>query len=169
MQAQPLEVPLEVQVPLMLKATTYDRSFAAKLQKNGVLHVGICYQERNRASVKEMEDLKAEFSKPIAGFKLQITLMALSESEDFSRRKEWANLSAVYITSMRSIDLESLLKQARAHQVLTVGTDPALTSKGVTMGFELVGSRPKFVINRNSAEAEGCDFSSQLLKLATLH
>jgi hypothetical protein len=34
------------------------------------------------------------------------------------------------------------------------------------MSFELVDSRPKFMINLKSAGAENCDFSSQLLKLA---
>lgn len=169
MMGQVLEVPVSVQVPLMLKATTYDRAFAPKLQKNGVMHVGICYQAQNRVSVKEMEELKLELSKVVTGFKVQVTPIALVDSENFAERAEWASLSIVYITSMRGLDLKALLLQARKHQVLSVGTDAALAAKGVTMGFELVDSRPKFVINRDSAAAEGCDFSSQLLKLATIY
>jgi YfiR/HmsC-like len=166
---QTLEVPADVQVSLLLKATTYDRAFASKLKKNEVLHVGICYQEKNRVSVKEMEDLKIALSKPINGFKIHVTPIAINEHEDFARLHEWEGLSVMYITSMRALDLAGLLTQAHKHKVLTVSTDPHLAAKGVSMSFELVGSRPKFVINRNGATSEGCDFSSQLLKLATIY
>jgi YfiR/HmsC-like len=167
--AQTLEVPVDVQVPLLLKATTFDRTFATKLQKNGVMQVGIVYQEKNRASVKEMEELQLALTKPAAGFKLQVTLMPLKDGEDLSKRREWADLTAVYITSLRGTDLAALLSQTHNHKVLSVSTDPDLAAKGTTMSFELVGSRPKFVINRAGAAAEGCDFSSQLLKLATIY
>lgn len=168
-QAQTLEVPADVQVPLLLKATSYDRAFASKLKKNGVLHIGICYQAKNRASVKEMEELKAALSTKVAGFTLQVSLLSIEENENFAQRKEWTGLSAVYITSMRGLDLAALLAQMHQHKVMSVSTDPGLAAKGVTMSFELVGSRPKFVINREGAAAEGCDFSSQLLKLATIY
>jgi ABC-type uncharacterized transport system substrate-binding protein len=166
---QSLDVPVEVQVPLFLKATSYDRTFASKLQQNGVLHIGICYQAKNRTSVQEMEALKQELSKPSNGFKIQLTIMAIDNGTEISRRKEWESLSAIYITSMRGVDLVALLQEARNHKVMSVCTDAGLATKGVSVGFELVGSRPKFVINRDSAASEGCDFSSQLLKLATVY
>ena len=166
---QLLEVPVDVQVPLFLKATSYDRAFASKLHHDGVLQVGICYQARNRTSQQEMESLRSELSKPIPGFAVELILMPIDEGTDFSRRKEWSTLSAIYITSLRGFDLDHLLEQARIHQVMSVCTHPGLAAKGVSMGFELVGSRPRFVINRSSATSEGCDFSSQLLKLATIY
>lgn len=167
--AQTLDVPVDVQVPLFLKATTYDRTFASKLQKNGQIQIGIVYQEKNRASVKEMEELQAALRKPGAGFKIGITLIPLVDGEDASARKEWSEVSAVYLTTMRGLDLAAILRQSHDHKVMSVATQPDWVSKGVTMGFELIGARPKFAINRNGALAEGCDFSSQLLKLATIY
>ncbi len=169
LQSQIIEVPIDLQVPLFLKATTYDRNFPAKLQKNGVLQVGICYQERNRISIQEMEALEAELSKKVSGFTIQLTMILVTETETFERRKEWQELTALYITSMRGIKLDKLLAQTQKHQVISVCTDQNLVGKGVTMGFEVVGSRPRFVINRDNAIAEGCDFSAQLLNLATIH
>jgi hypothetical protein len=166
---QSVEVPLDVQVSLFLKATTFDRAFSPKLQKNGVIEVGIAYQEKNRPSVKEMEELKAAFAKPVAGFKIHVTPIPIDDGVDVAGRKEWGALSALYVTSMRGIELAAFLNESRKHQVLSVCTDPALVGKGVSMGFELVGSRPHFVINRDNAIAEGCDFSSQLLKLARIY
>jgi hypothetical protein len=168
-RAQILEVPIDVQVPLFLKATTYDRAFAGKLSPTGTMRVGICYQEKNRISAKEMEELKAALTGPNPGFKIEIVPMAIADGEDVSKRKEWGKLSAIYITSMRGFDVATLLAKAQETKVLSVCTNPSLAQKGVTMSFELVASRPKFVINRNSAAAEGCDFSSQLLKLATIY
>jgi hypothetical protein len=164
--AQSLEVPIDLQVSLFLKATTYDRTFASKLQKNDVLQVGICYQPDLRTTVAEMEALKAALETPVAGFKVRITLIEFADDEDIAARKEWPTLSAIYITSMRGLDHKTLLAQAQRHQVLTATTNPALVAKGVSIGFELVGGRPKFVINRKATIDEGCEFSSQLLKLA---
>jgi YfiR/HmsC-like len=164
--AQSVEVPIDVQVPLFLKATTYDRTFPTKLQKNDVLQVGICYQPDLRTTVAEMEALKAAFETPMTGFKIRITLINFAEDEDIAAIKAWPTLSAIYITSMRGLDLKTLLEQAQRHQVLTVATDPAIVAKGTAIGFELVGGRPKFVINRKATIDEGCEFSSQLLKLA---
>ncbi len=164
--AQSVEVPVEVQVPLFLKATTYDRTFPTKLQKNAVLQVGICYQPDLRPTVVEMEALKSALEVPMEGFKVRITLIDLADDEDIAALKEWPTLSAIYITSMRGLDLKTLLEQAQRHQVLTIATDPALVAKGAGMGFELIGGRPKFVINRKATIDEGCEFSSQLLKLA---
>jgi ABC-type uncharacterized transport system substrate-binding protein len=166
---QSLDVPVEVQVPLFLKATSYDRTFASKLNQNGVLHIAICYQAKNRISVQEMEALKQELSKPSNGFKIQLTIMDIGDGTQIAARKEWESLSAIYITSMRGVDLMALLREARNHKVMSVCTDAGLATKGVSVGFELVDSRPKFVINRDSAASEGCDFSSQLLKLATIY
>ncbi len=166
---QVLEVPIDVQVPLFLKATSYDRTFPSKLQKNGVLQIGVCYQDDYRVSVNELEALKEAFSKPVAGFKIQLVPMPIADKESLEGRKEWGTLTAVYITSMRGLNLNSLLEQTRKEKVMSVSTDPKLSSKGVSMSFSLVGSRPKFVIHRQNSIDEGCEFSSQLLKLATVY
>jgi hypothetical protein len=167
--SQDLDVPIDLQVPLMLKATTYDRNFASKNQVQGVVQIGICYQSKFRKSLIEMEALKEQFSKPVAGFKIQIVLMDLAEGQDLGKRKEWAQLSIVYLTSMRGIDLDAIRTQTNGYDILSVCTDPAWVQKGITIGFELLGGRPHFVINRKNAVEEGCDFSSQLLKLATIY
>jgi len=166
---QMIDVPIDMQVPLVLKATSFDRTFPTKLQKNGVLRVGICYQFDHRPSVQEMEAVKGALEKPAAGFKIEIVLLGFVDDEKLEERKEWATLSAIYITTMRGLDLQALLAQARKHQVMSIATNPNLVKKGASMSFELVGQRAKFVINRGSAIAEGCDFSSQLLKLATIY
>ncbi len=166
---QMIDVPISLQVPLVLKATSFDRTFPSKLQKNGVLRVGICYQFEHRPSVQEMEALQEAFEKPAPGFKVEIVLMGFADDEKLEERKEWPSLSAIYITTMRGFDLQALLAQARKHQIMSIATNPNLVRKGTTMSFELMGQRAKFVINRNSSIAEGCDFSSQLLKLATIY
>jgi hypothetical protein len=167
--AQELQVPISTQVPLMLKATRYDRNFGTKQGSDGTVTVGICYQAKYPPSVSEMASLQEQFTKGISGFRLKVVMVAVTEMENLSRRKEWADLSIVYLTTMEGIDLEKLLAVTRAHGVMSVCTQPANVEKGVTMGFDKIGGRAHFVINRGSSKLEGCDFSSQLLKLATVY
>ncbi len=168
-QAQELLVPIDLQVPLMLKATGYDRNFGLKKASDGTITIGICYQPKFRQSVSEMEGIKAQLGKEVAGFKIKVVLVSITETEDLASMKEWSSLSILYMTSLRGIEVATLLAQARQHSVMTVCTDPANVQRGVAMGFDIQGGRPHFIINRESSIKEGCDFSSQLLKLATIY
>ncbi len=169
LKAQDVLVPIDVQVPLMLKATGYDRNFGMKKASDGTVTVGICYQPKFRQSAMEMEKLTEHLGKQVVGFKLKMIPIAITETADLGALKEWSQLSVLYITTLRGVEMAELLKQAQQHGVLTVCTDPVNVQKGVSMGFDLQGGRPHFLINRESSIKEGCDFSSQLLKLATVY
>lgn len=161
---QTYEVPANVQVSLVMKATPYCRALPEKLQ-GGAFVVGILYQEKNRASYLSMESLRDEFKKLNSTTKVELKFLKLGENGR-PAADAWTGLSAIFLTPMRSADLPYILGQTAAKDIWSIAVDPADCRRGATMSFELVDSRPKFMINLKSASAENCDFSSQLLKLA---
>jgi hypothetical protein len=168
LQAQALEVPIALQVPLAVKSLSYARSLPSKL-KDGRLVVGICYQEGNPRSMSQMQELSSAFAKEQFSAPIRLLMIPLDESGQPLQPIPWRNVSCLYLTVLRGVNLPSLVEPARTHGVMTFSTDPSAAFLHVTMGFELVGGRAKFAINLTNAEKEKCEFSSQLLKLAKIY
>lgn len=167
--AQSSGVPLDVQVALLIKATSYDRNIAQKRQADGYLHIGICYQDKLRASALEMEGLAAELRKQELTAKIKIHPLQLYEGQDLANHADLPGLSVLWLTNMRGLDIAKVAGLTRKRGILSVATVPDWVQKGISMGFDLQGGRPHFLIHRSASLAEGCDFSSQLLKLATVY
>ena len=167
--AQGAVVPIDVQVALLIKATSYDRNIESKRQPDGFLHIGICYQDKLRSSAQEMEGLVAELKKQEAIAKIKVHRVLLTEGQSLADHPELPSLSIVWLTNMRGLAIEEVTTVTRKMRLLSVSTVPAWVQKGISMGFDLLGGRPHFLIHRSASVEEGCAFSSQLLKLATVY
>ncbi|MFN8397629.1 MAG: YfiR/HmsC family protein [Bacteroidia bacterium] len=167
--AQGTVVPLDVQVALLIKATSYDRNIDKKRQPDGYLHIGVCYQEKLRASTLEMEGIVAELKKQESAAKVKVHRILLGEGQSLASHPDLPSLSVLWLTNMRGLDVAEIIDLTRKKRLLSVTTLPAWVQKGVSMGFDLQGGRPHFLIHRSASVEEGCDFSSQLLKLATVY
>lgn len=167
-QAQVIEVPIYLQVPLAVKSLAYSKSLPTKL-KDGRLVIGICYQENNRRSYQQMEELNAAFAKEQFSVPIRIQKVALDDQGFPLRPMAWSTLSCVYITTLQGVSPARLLAQSRDHAVISFSTDPTAVLTHVAVAFELIGGRAKFAINLANSEKEHCEFSSQLLKLAKIY
>ena len=162
------EINIDVQVPLLLKATTYDRGFFDKVGERDAIFVGICYEPGYRRSVNEKEALEAAFKDEGSHVPTKLFFIPLDPEEGSERPPIWEELAIVYITSLKEHEVDEVIEHTRKHDVMSVATVPEYVEDGVTMSFGKVGNRPKFMINQGGAKAEGCDFSSQILKLAII-
>jgi hypothetical protein len=166
--AQATEVPIDVQVSLMLKALTYSKNLPDKLQ-DGKLIVGICYQENYRRSYLQMEALSEAFSNAESSWPIQVVKIPLGENGRPVKVSDMTELSCIYITGLRALNPDALLSQTRSLHIISLSTEPEAAQRLVTMSFQLIGSRPKFGIHLAHASEERCEFSSQLLKLALVY
>ena len=60
----------------------------------------------------------------------------------------------------------SLLEGLRKQKLFVVGADPQQVQAGAALGFELVGARPRIVVNVAAAKAAGLVFGEELLNLS---
>jgi hypothetical protein len=74
----------------------------------------------------------------------------------------------LYLMPVRALDVEAITTFSRERKLLTLAMEPAYTAQGLSLGLRVHDNRPKFIINLNASEAEGADFSSQLLRLADI-
>ena len=163
-----IPVPLDLQAKLLLKILTFDRNLEKRADSAVV--VGIVYNPENTDSKKA----KSEFSKALEKYSDK-KVKGLPVSQIGLKYSSWAglldniksyNVSVLYVTSGNSDNLKGVLKASRADSVLTVTGVPKYVEEGVSIGFGLKENKPEIIVNLSSAEAEGADFSSQLLKLA---
>lgn len=167
---QAVEVAIEKQYPLLLKSISFDRNFSDKLEDNKRVVIGIVYQEKFRRSVREKETLIKEIldleNADHTKYPVTYRLIPVDEGLSEDVRIQIQSSSIMYATSLKGVDIDELGDITRANNVMSVAMVPEDCRAGLTMSFVQSGSRARLLIHLRAARAEGCNFSSQLLKIA---
>ena len=169
LQSQTVTVPIALQAQLLMRATKFERNFNEKLSGTpSELVIGILYQKRYRFSARSKTVFEESIRAIKSAYPVRLVAIELEEGMNIPTSTEWENLSILYFTPMRGVDVEEILQKNQKHSVLSCSGVTEYGEKGITITFDLVHDRPKFIINRNSADKENCDFSAQLLNLAII-
>lgn len=168
--AQEMELPLSVQVPLFVKALTFDRRLRNAGQTPELV-VGIAYQGRNRESTRVKDEAmrhlrRADDTDPrLPAMRIVPIDLDATSLDDALRARP---VHVLYVTPMRAILIEDITAVTRRLDVRTMTGVPRYVTQGVTLGLRQQGDRPRLLINMNAARMEDADFSAELLKLAQL-
>ena len=164
--AQGMDVPVGVQVPILLKVLSFDRQLHTRAREGVV--VGIVMQGGNRASVMARDaavDLLTAPGTTVDGIAVRVVSIDLD-------RQSIGNIFAdqlythLYITPLRAVDIRELAAAARVARVITMTGVPGHLNDGLSLSVGLRAGRPKILVNVNASRAEGADLSAELLKLA---
>lgn len=161
--AQDVPVPVEVQVPLLLKILTFNRALAEVADP---LVVAIVFQGRNRASAAIGEDVRGQLA--AAARPIRIVVIDLDEIRDLRAALNRDSVRVVYVAPLQAVSVSTVTAATRGERVVSVTGVPRYVEQGLAVGIDLTGTRPEIVINLAASRAEGADFSAQLLKLARL-
>ncbi len=163
-------VPMRVQVPILMKILTFNR--AMKFEQGSQLTIGILYQRGLRKS-SDMKDEFIQIIKDGSTFKLNgITVRGipidLEEENDIEKYCLTNKVDVIYVTSIRSFSLESIITLSRKNHILSMTGIPEYVEEGISVGIGIRGEKPEILINRNAAIAEGAEFTAQLLNLSKI-
>jgi hypothetical protein len=162
------DLPPDLQAKLLLKILTFDRNLEERADSAVV--VGIVYNAESEDSKKARLDLSSALEnyseKKVKGLPVSHVSLEYSSWSDLSAEIRYSGVSVLYITPGNADNLKGVLKASRAQRVLTACGVVSYAEEGISVGMALKGKKPQIIINISSAKAEGCDFSSQLLKLA---
>lgn len=169
LKSQRMEVPIEIQVPMLLKILTFDRNLEKRSGKK--FTIGIIYQSKykdsfeakdkfiesiNRISIKKIKDIPIDLlSIDVDGSDLEHAIL----------KKE---INALYIAPLRAFDIERITKISQDRKIISMTGIIEQVNSGISIGIGAKGDKPLIIINLESAKLEGIDFSSQLLKLAKI-
>jgi hypothetical protein len=161
--AQDVPVPVEVQVPLLLKILTFDRALAGVADP---LVVAIVFQGRNRASTAIGEDVRGRLAAAVRP--VRIVVIDLDEISDLRAALIRDTVRVLYVAPLQAVSVSTITAATRGERIVSMTGVPRYVEQGLAVGIDLNGPRPEIVINLAASRAEGADFSAQLLKLARL-
>lgn len=164
--AQEMNIPLEVQVEVMVRVFSFDRAMDGRLRSG--LTVGILYQERYRTSVSTadgVEDLlsQAEWASTGTARIVRIPWEGRAAAEQMMRDK---NVRILYVAPLRSVDLRSVCDMCAALQVPAFTGVPEYVTDGIPLGVARRGGRAAILVNLPAARRTGIDLSSRVLHIA---
>ena len=167
---QDLDVPMNIQLPLLLKVLSADRNLRERA--GAELMIGVIYQQRYRASVNTMEAIlevggQSALS-PFPDQPLRLVAIPVDNAGVIDSLLAAHEVDVCYLAPLRATGLAPILSATRARRIVTCTGVPEYIESGVAIGFDAKGGKPQIVINIEAAKAEGIDFSSQLLKLARI-
>jgi len=167
--AQQMPVPVDVQVPVLLKVLTFDRHIADARGENLVM--GVLYQSGYRVSStakdRVLEAISRAGSKGPADRPLNVVAIDADQRENLGEALTRLGVKVLYVTPLRAFDLESVVAATRRSRTLTMTGVPEYVEAGLSVGLDLRQDRPQILVNLHAVRAEGADLAAPLLRLAT--
>lgn len=168
--AQQMPVPVDVQIPVLLKVLAFDRRIADARGED--LVVGVLYQSGFRLSstVKDrvMEALSNAGSSGPANRTLKVVAVDADGEDNLEKALTRLGVRVLYVTPLRAFDLAGLASATRRGRTLTMTGVPEYVEAGLSVGLDLRQDRPRILVNLRAARAEGADLAAPLLGLATV-
>lgn len=167
-RAQEVEVPVQVQAPLLLKILAFERNLPSRA--GATIDLGILYQERNRSSsdaAQQLTDALAHLpDATVAGLPLKAVPIVWTDGLDLEATLRNAGVDVLFVCPLRAAAIEDVAAATQKLKIRSFGSVASDVGKGLSVGLATRKEKPLIVVNLPAAKAEGSDFESSLLKLA---
>lgn len=165
-----MAVPVEIQVPILLKVLTFDRHLTGARRRELVFVVLFQGELRASALVKDQvtEALSRHAADAPAGRALKVVALDADREEDLAAALGRLGAEVLYVAPVRALDVAMVAAAARRVGALSLTGVPSYVASGLSIGLGLKEDRPRILINLEAARAEGADFAAPLLELATI-
>lgn len=159
-------VPFEVQVPLLLKALTYDRSLKGRVGEQVRIAVALPPKGGRDAAEGLKSALDGLPDRTLNGLPVSFKEVPGDEGAltEALRAGRWA---AVYVMpGFSGAELEGVKRACAARQVLAAAAHVDDVERGIAFGVGVQGGKPQLVVNLGGMKAFGSQFDLALLQLA---
>lgn len=168
--AQEIAVPVDVQVPLLVKILDFDRNLSTRARGEVVL--GVLCQGKFRTSAAVAGEVQREVSRlagaTIGGLRVRVVVIDLDTTPNLAAALHRLQVTVLYVSPLRAVEVGSVTTASRAAQITTLTGVPRYVETGLAIGIDMKGERPQIVVNLAASRAEGADLNAQLLKLARI-
>jgi hypothetical protein len=164
--ADDVVVPIPLQMELMLKVAGYDKNLAERA--GGALRVAVLLDPGDADSVRSgAQALKAlSAADDVAGLPIELSSTPYIDAAALARLIRERHVSVLYVTpGFTESEIDAMALALDGVSVLSVGALGKYASRGVVLGFDLVGGKPKLLVNLGLAKRQRVELSSAVLKL----
>ncbi len=159
--ARAAEVPVGTQVELLAKILSYDRNLESRV--DGALRVMVL--ERVGSTSTGLDSQLEAMGKEM-GYPVQISHVELQDAESLAKACDSGEPDIALVTDGLGQSVAMVASVLANRDVVSVSLDPDDVKSGIVIGFDLIESRPKILINLPQARKQNVDFSASLLTLA---
>lgn len=169
-QTRASDVPADQQSTILARALAYDRNLKARAGDE--MRVAILVRSGDRASERDANSIYAMFRRleraRIQGLPFRVVKLQLSSPEALDQAVRDQDIDALYVTEGLSGSLPTIRQIARTRDVTTMASVAADVHDGLCMGVFVHDNKPRILLNRRAAKAEGASFAAGLLRVARL-
>lgn len=161
-------VPLGLQVELFAKVADYDKTLPGRSE--GVVRVVIVSRRSVPESVAAAARVLNTLSSlaTISGLPHEDVSVEFTDAASLAALCKSRSVSILFMTpGLIDVD-DSVSKALVGVPVLSVSATSEGVSKGIVLGFDLVGGKPKLLVSLSASRAQGVRLSSDVLKIATV-
>jgi YfiR/HmsC-like len=161
-----LEVPARIQVDLVGKLASYDRTFAERA--GGMAVLAIVVNPGDASSARAISQLAGALKELplIGGLPHAEVVVPWKGAANLAEVCTKRNVAIVYLApGLPAGEVASMSKGLEGTKVLTIGSVVTYVGRGAVLGFELVSGRTKLVISLTQAKRQGVLFRAEALKL----
>jgi len=161
-------VPLGLQVQLVSKVADYDKTLPGR--ESGVVRVLVV----ERAAAPESASAAAHALNAlsnidrIAGLPHEDALVEFSDAAALASVCRARGASILFVTPGLADAYESIAAALVGVPVLSVSATVSGVAKGIVLGFDLVGGKPKLFVSLSATRKQGVRLSPDVLKIATV-
>lgn len=168
--AEAMPVAADIQVALLLKILTYDRSFTYKA-KSGV-SIGVVYVAGDPDSVRVRDEVLKTLAqlegRTIKNLPIRYAPIEYRDPVTLEKAVRTNRVNVFYVAPGNSGSLAALLKLSRTYAITTVTGVPEYVTRGIAIGIGAKAGKPDILINLPASRNEGSEFDASLLRIATV-
>jgi hypothetical protein len=168
---EPMPFKPDVQITLLLKILTYDRSFSVKA-KSGV-KIGVVYVASDPESVQVKDEilktLQLVADRTIKNVPITAVALEYKDPKALAAAVRSGGINVFYIAPGNADSLTELLRLSHTRGITTATGVPEYVQRGVAIGIGIkADKKPDILINLPSSRQEGSEFDASLLRIATV-
>jgi len=164
--AQDVTVPISLQMDLLLKVASYDKNLKARAHDKVRVLVLIKRDdaESGRSAAQALKALSD--AEAIEGLPVEGTSTTYADATSLARVTSENNLSILYVTpGFTESEIDAMARALDGVSVLSAGAVAKYTFRGLVLGFDLAGGKPKLLVHLERAKRQRVELSSSVLKL----
>ncbi len=166
--AQSIRVPIDLQVKLLGKVAPYDRHFKARAGDR--VEVLVVRRSGDPLSKRVSGEMARELGKldDIGGRALRVRTYDYENAAELRALVASERIAIVYFAPGFRDSLEDIASELDGSDVLSVAS-VASDVPGLVLGFDLVSSKPKMLLDLEQAKRQNVAFRSKVLKLMKVY
>ena len=169
--AQTMPIPVDLQLTLLLKVISFDRSFQYKARS--AIIIGVVYLPGDATSVKAKDDMVANLQRlertTIKTLPIKYVVLEFRDVPTLDKAVKAGKVNVLYVAPGLGDQLPHLVKMARSYAITTATGVPEFVQRGIAVGIGMkADKKAEVLINLSSSRSEGSDFDAVLLRLATV-